>query len=74
MKLEEIKKQFDDEWVLIEVLRTDESYEILDGKVLFHHPNKRKVIEEMGKFCKGPKTTLAVEYTGEIPEDLVVMF
>ena len=74
MKLEEIEKKYKDEWVLIEVLQTDENYELIDGKVLYHHPNKRKVIQEMGKFCKGPSTTLTIEYTGEIPEDMAVMF
>jgi hypothetical protein len=47
----------------------DENLELIDGKVLFHHPNKRKVIQEMGRFFRTPETTLAIEYTGEIPED-----
>lgn len=74
MKMEEIKREFPDEWVLVEVTESDENDETLEGKLLYHHPNKRKVIEEMGQFMRGPGKPVSIEYTGEIPEDAAFMF
>jgi len=54
MKWEEIQNQFQDEWVLIEVIQADENNEFIEGKILYHHPNKRKVYQKMGMFQISP--------------------
>ncbi len=74
MKWEEIQNQFQNEWVLIEVIQDDENHEFIEGKILYHHPNKRKVYQKMGAFFQNPDTTLTIEYTGKIPEDWTVIF
>ena len=73
MNWEEIKKQLKDEQVLIEVIQSDDNNELVEGKILYHHPNKKKVYQKMGDFYRNPNTTLTIEYTGKIPEDLAVM-
>ena len=73
MTLAEIKTQFPDEWVLILVTQLGEDYETIAGEILYHHPDKKKVYQQMGEIDRDPDTTLTVEYTGEIPDDLAVM-
>ena len=73
MKWEQIKSQFDDEWVLILVQKFDENYEVLEGEVLYHHKDKREVYRQMAQQDRDPQTPLTIEYTGEIPKDWAVM-
>ena len=73
MKWEQIKSQFDGEWVLIEVTQFDfENYEIAEGNVLYHSPDEKEVREKVSKLQPKPKA-LAIEYFGEIPENFAVM-
>ena len=71
MKLNEIKKKYRDEWVLIEYSKISASLQVKEGKVLAHASNK----EEIYKALLGTKgKNVAIEYCGKVPEDLVVMF
>ena len=70
MKMEEIRKHYRDEWVLIEYTKLDDDLNVIEGEVIAHSPNKdeiyREIINTKGK-------DVAIEYLGEIPEDLAVM-
>jgi hypothetical protein len=71
MKWEQIKRQFDGEWVLIEVTKAkDETFEILEGEILYHDADEERVRNKVGELQ--PKA-FAVRYIGEIPEDFAVM-
>ena len=70
MKWEQIKEKFDGEWVLIECIEVDDSFQVVEGEVLYHDPDKDKVYRKLLKLR--PKR-YAIEYVGEIPEDLAVM-
>ncbi|MBM2805137.1 MAG: hypothetical protein HW419_3030 [Deltaproteobacteria bacterium] len=71
MKLNEIKKKYRDEWVLIEYSKISASLQVKEGKVLAHASNK----EDIYKALLGTKgKNVAIEYCGKVPEDLVVMF
>ena len=71
MKMSEITKEYKDEWVLIEYTKLDEQLNVLDGRVLAHSPRKEDIYSVLPKF-KGKNFT--IEYTGEFPKDLAVMF
>ena len=71
MRIADIVKQYKDEWVLIEYSRLDEELNVEEGKVLAHSPRKEDLYALLPKF-KGKNFTL--EYTGEFPKDLAVMF
>jgi hypothetical protein len=43
MTIEEIRSQFDSEWVLLEDPKTDEELNILGGKVLHHSKDRDEV-------------------------------
>jgi len=70
MKWVDIKKNFRNQWVLIEVMNVDESFNILEGEVLAHSKNKDEIYQKLLKIR--PKE-FSIEYTGEVPEDLAVV-
>jgi len=70
MRLEEIRQQFKDEFVLIEVTKTDEdNVEILEGDVLAHSPNRDEIMELLGR---GLARDIAMEWCGEPDDSRVV--
>ena len=70
MKWVDIKKNFRNQWVLIEVKNVDESFNILEGEVLAHSKDKDEIYQKLLKIR--PKE-FSIEYTGEVPEDLAVV-
>ena len=70
MKLGEIKKKHQGEWVLIEYTELDENLIPLEGEVLAHSPNRDEIYREQLNY-KGKR--LAIDYLGDIPEDWAVM-
>ena len=63
--IEEIKKKFKDEWVLMEVSEEDEIGQTKSGKVIAHSKNRDDTYAAL-KNTKGIYTFHF--YTGEIPE------
>lgn len=70
MKWENIKKTFKDQWVLIEVEKVDESFNIIEGEVLAHSKDKDEVYQ---KLLQTRPKEFSIEYTGVIPEDLAIV-
>ena len=71
MEFKEIKKQFKDEWVLIECLKVDsETYNVLEGHVLYHSPDMGRVYSKLLEVRPNDYT---IEYFGESPENLAVV-
>jgi hypothetical protein len=69
MKWVDIKKNFRNQWVLIEVKHVDESFNVLEGEVLAHSKDKDEIYQKLLKIK--PKE-FSIEYTGEVPEDLAL--
>ena len=71
LSMEEIAEKYKDKWVLIEYEELDENLNVKKGEVIAHSPRKDEIyarlLETKGK-------DIAIEYTGKLPEDLVVMF
>ena len=71
MKVEEIKKKYKDEWVLIRVTKVDEFGAPIEGEVIAHSKSRDEIYEKQRKI----RGDLAIIYTGEIPkEGYVVVF
>ena len=65
MKIEEVKKKYKDEWVLVEILKEDELGNPIKVKVLAHS----KVRDDTYKALKDVKDKYTYHfYTGEIPK------
>ena len=43
MRLEEIKEQYPNEWVLIEFTELDDELKVVDGRVLAHSPSRDQI-------------------------------
>ncbi|MDJ0534406.1 MAG: hypothetical protein QNJ70_18315 [Xenococcaceae cyanobacterium MO_207.B15] len=67
MTFEEIKQNYDGEWVLIAYTETNENLEVIKGKVLAHSPHKEDIYQDLESTTEQP---LAIEYIGQVPEDL----
>ena len=65
MKIEEIKKKYKDNWVLIKVIKIDKLNRPIEGEVIFHSKNRDEVYAKMKKI-RGHTYTV---YTGEIPKE-----
>lgn len=70
MEWDDIKETFKDEWVLVEVEKVDEHFNIVEGEVLAHSKDKDEIYKNLLEIK--PKEFM-IEYTGEIPEDLAVV-
>jgi hypothetical protein len=70
LTLAEIRKQFDDEWVLIEDPELDENLEVVRGKVIFHSKDRDEVYRKDMELRPGSAAYL---FTGKMPEDTVIV-
>ena len=67
MTFEQIGQNYDGEWVLIAYSETDEELRVVKGKVIAHSTNKEDIYQALEEAVEQP---LAIEYMGQIPEDL----
>jgi len=70
MSLETIKEQYAGEWVLIAYTEVDDDMRVIQGQVLAHSPDRDEVYRKLLS-VRGQQ--VAVEYMGEVPEDLAVV-
>ncbi|MBM4079459.1 MAG: hypothetical protein FJ278_07145 [Planctomycetes bacterium] len=70
MTITEIEAQFKSEWVLVEDPQTNESLEVLRGKVCCHSKDRDEVYREAVR--RRPKR-FAMLYTGVLPEDAAIV-
>ena len=64
-KIEEIKKKYKDEWVLVEVLEEDELGQPIEVELIAHSKSRDDTYEAMRK---AKAKDIAHFYTGEIPK------
>jgi len=69
-EMEKIKRMFPKQWLLLTDYETDEEGRLLRGRVVAHSKKRDDIYQKQLKI----KRPLAIEYTGPIPKDLVVMF
>ena len=65
MKVEEIRRRYRGEWVLIEYNKLDDDLNVVEGEVIAHLPNREEIYQAQMRL-RGK--SLAIEYLGEIPE------
>lgn len=66
MRLDEIKEQYPNEWVLIEFTELDDELKVADGEVIAHSRSRDEIEKELMALKNG---RIAVEYTGEWDPD-----
>ena len=70
MTLAEMEEQFKSEWILVEDPETDESLEVIKGRVVCHSANRDEVYRTAVE--RKPKRS-AIVYTGEMPENSAIV-
>jgi len=69
MKWSEIEKKYKDKWVLLDNVQVDDNMDLIEGDVLFAHPDKNVVIKKMLELQ--PESS-AIEFAGDLPEDIAL--
>ncbi|MDJ0687200.1 MAG: hypothetical protein QNJ41_01705 [Xenococcaceae cyanobacterium MO_188.B32] len=67
MSFEEIKQHYEGEWVLIAYTETDENLQVIKGEVVAHSADKEEIYQALESASDRP---LAIEYMGQVPEDI----
>ena len=70
MSLEEIFSLYPDEWVLIVNPELDEEFSVIRGEVLAHATERDEIYSKLS--LRNGKS-VAIEYTGSIPDNIAVM-
>jgi hypothetical protein len=70
MSLEEIFSFYPDEWVLIVNPELDEEFSVIRGEVLAHATERDEIYSKLS--LRNGKS-VAIEYTGSIPDNIAVM-
>ncbi len=70
LTLDEIKARFPAEWVLIGDPQTDDSLEVLTGKVLFHSLDRGEIDRKLLEL-RPPR--FALRYLGAMPDNLALV-
>ncbi|MBS4028520.1 MAG: hypothetical protein KGZ58_07765 [Ignavibacteriales bacterium] len=73
MKYSTIEKKYKNKWVLLECTKTTEDFKILDANVLASAKQKEELYEPRRKISGKTSSLIAIEYLGEIPEDIVLI-
>jgi hypothetical protein len=68
--MQEIKKRYHNQWLLIEVSKYDGDYKIKEGKVLVNSPFKAAIYRALLNYTG---KNLAIEYVGELPKEMAVL-
>jgi hypothetical protein len=64
MNIEELKKKYKDEWLLIKITIMDEQDRPTEGEVLLHSKSRDEIYEAQ----KDLKDDLYITYSGELPK------
>ncbi len=67
LTMDEIRKRFDSEWVLIAEPETDQFHNVLGGRVIYHHSDRNVFDREVLELDPHP-SDFAVFFTGKTPD------
>ena len=64
---QQMQQSYEGEWLLIAYATLDENLQVKEGEVLAHSPNQEEIYHALASV---PEQLLAIEYVGQVPEDL----
>lgn len=68
--ISKVKKRYPKEWLLLTNVTADELTQPVKGKLVAHSKNRDEIYARL----KRVRGKIAIEYAGDIPKDLVVVF
>ena len=69
--LREIYRQYPDQWVLIECRKVNKDLRVVDGKVVANASSQEEIYKRLMDFRD---KDIAIEYTGEFPDNIAIVF
>ena len=66
MRLADIQKKYQNQWVLIKYSKLDKDLRVKEGRVLAHASNKEEIYKAL---LRTRGKNVSVEYCGQLPED-----
>ena len=66
-----IKRRYPKEWLLLTHVVTDELTRPVQGKLVAHSKNRDEIYDRLSRIRT---RSVCIEYSGEIPKDLIVIF
>lgn len=64
MKIEELKKRYKDEWLLIKITKVNEQNVPIEGEVLLHSKDRDEIYDAQ----RNMKDYIYITYSGEMPK------
>ncbi len=64
---EEMQRLYNGEWLLIAYTELDDHLQVIAGEVLAHSPHQEDIYQALESVKEQP---VAIEYIGQVPEDL----
>lgn len=73
LTIEDIKRRYEGEWVLIACSEVDDDLNVIRGEVIAHSPDRDLIYRQLlSKKIQRQRKPLAIEYAGEFPKDLAL--
>jgi hypothetical protein len=70
LSIEQMRDRYPDQWLLVVCHKMDDQMEVLAGEVIAHSADRDVIYDAIAQERKTRKRgTLAIEYTGTIPDD-----
>jgi hypothetical protein len=66
----DIRQQYAGQWVLIEYQQLDEYLNVVEGEMVAHSAEKEEIYKHL---LHTQGKNIAIEYTGDFPQDLAAM-
>ena len=69
LTIEQMYQMYPDQWLLVACTQLDDHLETLEGEVIQHSTDRDLIYNAIASHRSTYKGTLAIEYTGTIPDD-----
>jgi hypothetical protein len=69
LTIEQMYQIYPDQWLLVSCTKLDDDLETLEGEVIEHSKDRDLIYNAIAAARTTRKGTLAIEYTGTIPDD-----
>lgn len=73
LTIDQMHDRYPDQWLLVANTKTDENLELLEGEVIAHAIDCEQIYSAIAHERKTRTGNLSIEYTGTIPDNLVLI-
>jgi hypothetical protein len=70
LSIEQMRSAYPNQWLLVANTQTDDNLDLLAGEVIVHSVDCEQIYVAIARERQTRTGTLAIEYTGTIPDDV----